>query len=996
MTSRHSSDDLLLKSTTTTFRNTRPRSTSPSKRYSLPASFHESKKLPTIPTTDDLSLDSSDQWKDLIKSPIAKTLHINDVGESPKYNIPIPFQLNLPPKLSAQNVQNFPKSPTLVYNGSGYEKLNNTCPESPTPKRKSIPVPRRPAPPPVAMNKAKSPKPVHIERMLHADELSIIEETQSEYSTRNSSVMNKNTNQVNPRLDGYDNKVNRKIDFNYIGEPKLKKIDFKFIGEPNKTDLVVEADSNPDYSGSFYQSSYKKPEESIKPLKLNYTNENLPPLPLTAKLDIINGKLKHLENENNKILQKSSPTRRKPPSDDIEIRTQLSHIIPNIQNNLNDESMDDNIENQRALSNVSRNSMNSEASWNSLQKSINITLGQDDAHDISNITSVVDSTSNQEDGNDWENEVDKSGSEKSAEMMRPLTINRKADQVSKDTTHEDNYFEDSVITAYLVDADDSSYASDTRCDGEIKHSDNKANAVHKTEASNNYIATNKPLDMQEEVFIKLNPMDFESLAIKPNEREIPDTDNCGAGKSFHFPNNSSNITNSPEMKLRSRDSIRSKVSRLSYQSPNGQIEIPDLNEKSIAGSYTTKTSCSSYNSTPFDDVRSESSISTANEFEPIGFLSKGAQKVMNEHLNGFSDDSNSDSNDDSDFTNSKNKIRSKSVPDLQFEKSKPLLVPSPTRSPARHSRHKSMHSIDLNSVMQNNDHSSLPLNLKVQSHNKDYPKLVVTPPPVQVNYAVDFVEAAPIPQINPINKTDELMSNLSRKLQKSSISHNSNVSPKKLNRNKSNSTRSKFKSTEDDVDSVVIDLTKDKYDVTTIHRSNSTHSYKSVVEKIDNGKEVEVVLLEDDADLASIYSKYRSMQLLRSNSTQSSLASNSSSQYSVASSKQLALKPIIKNRNMNAPPNMLQKNERMKYSNSVSSMTSSTSSSYDCRRIQPPSLNERFSPQKPLRPNHHKRHTIDFDSSHFDYATNGNYDFQSYKTQLNASPTNHHSRKSIN
>ncbi|GEQ69268.1 hypothetical protein JCM33374_g2939 [Metschnikowia sp. JCM 33374] len=63
-------------------------------------------------------------------------------------------------------------------------------------------------------------------------------------------------------------------------------------------------------------------------------------------------------------------------------------------------------------------------------------------------------------------------------------------------------------------------------------------------------------------------------------------------------------------------------------------------------------------------------------------------------------------------------------------------------------------------------------------------------------------------------------------------------------------------------DNIVIDLTEEKYDICMISRNESTTSYKSTIEKTKDGKNVEVVLVEEDEecddrdDLSSIYSWY--------------------------------------------------------------------------------------------------------------------------------------------
>lgn len=1186
-----SSDDILLNQTPTKLvdKVQRPRSASPVKRYSLPASFVD-KSLPSLPipvtsSSDIASLKSSassfdmsnEKWRELTRSPAARKLHIADVGGSPKYTIPIPFTLQLPPKLSAKNIDQESPKPTspeakrtsntptkikqtkLVYTGNGYEKLDCSdsesetvkYPLSPTPKSRNKtlqPLPRRPAPPPVAFNKpAKSPK--QVQRIMDADELSIIEERHSEASTRQSSLKEKNVKSlsIKPikidfkpvqetsseteterlelfptetsygvasidqtiRLDSTakyspansnidNNQKTRKIEFKQIGEPSMKTrklefksignieltqepsakpttkvLDFKYIGEsePQKSAL------SPEYSGEFYSSNFDNDSGFTQPLQLNHTADSTTPKenklsPLFANFNYLNQKLKSFTSPEQNRDIKPVPINTAYNKDySLQIPDRIfsdesrKSVLP-IDNNSTKgplvvaemESSNRHLDNgetnieingglqlqpaQRATSSstVATNaSEGTSCSWDSLQKSIDLTLGtQNDTATITPSTDQesADKTLNALSENESGCEDDVSGSIiESNDQMLPLSINKKSSDNDADVSTEERYFEDSVIAAYCVNDNDSSYFSERveqileeeeqDCDDvqipcqteeeETEQINEQSDLLDKV-AQLNYncdVAETRNLDMQEEVIIRQDAVShLDTSSVRKTIIDNFEDENSGVGKSFYFPNNSSNITNSHEIKSRSFGSTKSKISGISYFSNNGQIEIPDLTD-SVAGSYTTKASSVSHNGTTFDDIGSVSSVSTAVELEPIGIPSKGARNVLRQHIHELNDSS-SESNDELETANTPiAEIRSKSSPNLQLERTELPAIPSPIRSPVRHARHKSMHSIDfdMSSLLKHKELPALPAKHRKHYETKEMENIVVAPPPIQVNYAIDFVEANKDLETNAcdrgilVNKTDEVMDSLSRQMQKASMKRHSIRNTGQPNKvNLSETSRSSYQSRgslrrdpttsvsdQDDTDSVVIDLTKEKYDITTIHRNNSTHSYKSIIEKTKDGKEVEVVLLEDnDEDLLSIYSKYRKMQLFRSGSVQSSVASENSAYLynSITSSKQLTLKPITSAKLIDRnTSNLGGKVSDRRYRNSISSSSSGISSNYDYRRIQPPAMKDSYTPKASPQKGHRKRHTVDFDTNYFDYSSKDTYDFNSFKKQINSIPT---------
>lgn len=1147
----------------------RPRSVSPVKRYSLPSSFFD-KNLPILPSDNEcgLKLSASSsfdalKWKEITKSPVAKKLHIADVGESRKYTIPIPFTLQLPPKLSAKNIEpelkhgkspeiisgsTTPKQTFLVYNGNGYEKLDNDeqeynqAPESPTPKSRKNKSPRRLAPPPVALNKSpKSPKKV--KKIIDADELSIIEERNSELSTRKSSLKINRSGSIKPTrlefrpvqeatpesendelieffpvhransitdlitseffpsdtnvhlLNNHNQQkiVHKELDSTNKQYLKTGKLEFKSIGIPPETkdnsstspilglinkytkeNEVHQSVLSPEYSGELYTTSFDTSNDSgfTKPLKLNHDDttprKEKKLLPLISNFSFLDGTLKKLTNSKKSLLNHYNQNADTSESNGSYRMNNSNHSSENMFNSENNEShqtpifskltnnnekdglslkaskskelegfpesaeerFQNNLQTndeiyshspQKAASSLSINSNvsnNTSGSWDSLQKSVDITSWDQTYGSKNASNNDIDLTVTRKlsclskSGSDWEDNVSATNSESNIQLS-PLRSNKQKAEFLKDSSCEERYFEDSVIATYFNPENDSSYVSEqvsqileedsedsstTRIEDEFEFREEVSKNKICLEELNEHKMPSKTmdipgLDMQQDVVIRQNTVDdFHDLNVLTfNLKNLYD-ENYVINKSFYFPNDSSNITNSKEIKSRSFGSIKSKVSRMSFLSANGQIEIPDLTEDSISGSYTTKASYVSHNGTTFDDVGTESSVSTAADLEPIGYPCTEARKAFREHMLEVNEYS-AESNDEYEASNSGfAATRSKSVPDLQYEQAKPLVPLSISRSPARHGRHKSLHNInfDANAFLKNKELPKVPTETNLQNNHKPLEQIVVSPPPVQVNYAVDFVEASPCLHTNThtrsklLGKAEEAMESLSQQLQETSIKRHSIHVPRSSSRKTlSETSKSSYQSShlsrqdppssvsdQDDVASVLVDLTKEKYDITTIHRSNSTHSYRSVIEKTKEGKEVEVVLLDDDEDLLSIYSKYRRMKVLRSGSIQSSLGSEVSTTLynSIASSKQLSLKPSTYASNFEkSGSNLVHSIANRRYGNSLYSNSSTSSSNYKSKRIQPPASIKVHSSKKFVQRDHSKRHTINFDAEYFNY-----------------------------
>lgn len=350
----------------------------------------------------------------------------------------------------------------------------------------------------------------------------------------------------------------------------------------------------------------------------------------------------------------------------------------------------------------------------------------------------------------------------------------------------------------------------------------------------------------------------------------PLDDNCGMGMNFNFPNDSLNMTNADDAKKKAQKarSPRRK-SILGHMTPQGQIEIPRLPEES-----------------PLKNKSGSCPLDLSNRMEFI-------QSAKNESF-----DTDSDSSFNSQFSNLQAKqLQSKSIPFSKSLNAIPAPVMSST-SPIRHSRQRSMFSINMEELEQDvsplktkcfgqselgpgfQPHRSPPKSTLMRSYdspNKEISdgksdhdlgtSLNINEPPKKIQYAVDFKSAKPVAK--PFQRHGYSHSYSSRISQ---LANSPQLIPSYYNQAASE-TNSSYKSSRTGVgtastapsetESVTIDLTKEKYDVCLVKRHDSTLSYKSVIENTKDGEKIEVVLVDDDDenshdrdDLLSIYSRY--------------------------------------------------------------------------------------------------------------------------------------------
>lgn len=395
-------------------------------------------------------------------------------------------------------------------------------------------------------------------------------------------------------------------------------------------------------------------------------------------------------------------------------------------------------------------------------------------------------------------------------------------------------------------------------------------------------------------------------------------DNGGAGIGFSFPNNASNITNSEEarrraLQARKQNSVRS---RRDVVSVDGQIEIPNLDDDNGDATSLYHTKEARHNGVSFNDLLriDDTQNEVESQPEPIGVPGLAAKDHFKSMYGSNSADSDSDSSFNSQFSrlNASSKTASESAHSFPTSKSLNTLASS-RKSPVRHSRHRSMYSIDLSSLNDSlggekshlghtksksigsdlratqvnlarpasRSRSPPVVNQKLSNEPEEPLKIIVEEPPKKVEYAVDFKDATPLVAKANSSYEDPFASGYyNRSL--SRLGSRRGQSPSVLSKRDSRSSHSEMSNSmatardsastaPTETSSVTIDLTKEDYNVCMIKRHDSTLSYKSIIEK-RNGKPVEVVLVDEDEenrrekmresqaedrdDLLSIYSRY--------------------------------------------------------------------------------------------------------------------------------------------
>lgn len=519
----------------------------------------------------------------------------------------------------------------------------------------------------------------------------------------------------------------------------------------------------------------------------------------------------------------------------------------------------------------------------------------------------------------------------------------------------------------------------------------------------------------------------ESLAEAESEQdgEEEDTlDNGGAGIGFSFPNNASNITNSEEARkraLQARQHVRVR-SRRDVMSADGQIEIPNLDDEKISQLYHTKEA--RHNGVSFNDLNSMQN-DTETEPEPIGVPGQAAR----DHLKSMyapHGDSDSDSSFNSQFSKLNPSSQTSASAHNSFPTSKSLnTIASSRKSPIRHARHRSMYSIDVSSLSDpldkptshlghsksksiGSDMRTTQVNLARPSSRSNSPpclkqnkgidtdnalKIIVEEPPKKVEYAVDFKDATPqLQKANSSNEDPFASGYYNRSLSRlgsrrggpkstNSLSKSDTRSSQSGTNNSLATARETASTAPTDTNSITIDLTKEDYNLCMIKRHDSTLSYRSIIEK-RNGKPVEVVLVDEDEenareardDLLSIYSRYMSGWDSQNSSFRSVLnGSEATNQSWAPSESNFQLKPKISARSALMEARQRNTTAPMKDAKSITPRASERR-----RRV-------RSTPPKTVDLNNRPLHNIiqqdAGDMNYFDYTSNEKYDFNTFMRQ---------------
>ncbi|CAH2352118.1 hypothetical protein CLIB1423_05S06040 [[Candida] railenensis] len=443
--------------------------------------------------------------------------------------------------------------------------------------------------------------------------------------------------------------------------------------------------------------------------------------------------------------------------------------------------------------------------------------------------------------------------------------------------------------------------------------------------------------------------------------------NEGAGKRFNFPNSMLNVTNSDIAKEKARSDQSSIAnSRRSFVDHEGQIEIPDL--ESIALNPKRKSydfnSDYDFGSQYTASSRSMTKSATCSALEPLGVPSKEAREFAKSQFNVLhpGEDSDTDIDDIKSIRSSKSTpsmnlnleqftYNNKNVPEsVPLEIKQPTINQTGVRSSqppvrqSRHTRHKSMFNFDFNlkeltsKLTRSKSSPDIPNDDEIEATNEltgtylaenkseihsgssASDEIIVAEPPTPVTYAVDFKDNQNIKSTSDddafhkkynyveINRTLSKLNQASAE-RSLPISNGTASNASSYQSSRSFNSNSTTGTSASETESVIIDLTEDKFEVFTVQRNDTVTSYKSVTEKTKDGKPIDVVLVEDeddDRDLASLYSKYRNCWVARSNSTTSS-ASNFSSiaSFESGASGRLVVKPSISTNSIPTRKNVL-------------------------------------------------------------------------------------------
>lgn len=779
------------------------------------------------------------QLKRLAKSPISKKLH---VSTGPLGN-PIPFQLQLPPRLSKstpsspdhKNVKQFPTK--MIFNGQEYEPyfsddlaLDTDTRSNTSPKKEQKQVkPSSPEKPPSLGNRKKVAKFAEKNNTLLLHQLSIIRELSMRIASQKALVTGKALPQSPPSVDTIQKK--RKL-FDNLSAPTSPKVvamptsqSQPLLAPVAKLAIILHGAETRKLSGNV---TYP-PKDSIENLPNTAITGNAPNLQdryaagsefSTQPLRLPNSAAFH----HNLFMGDSSPFK-------VEKRT------------FSDES---------TVSSVSSFSSIGDAFVQNCQFMSNPSLAPQPR-----MKSSVARFSNSILGPHPPQLHSSEGTPNKS--FASLKYSNESTPASKTEGVPESSYKDQNPVTVLINSEATGMQGDSQICKSV------------SERTLTIPGPEKSLDIIQKaavgLILTLNSIKGDKSA-EEHDKEVDATansandsvdDNCGAGMEFNFPNDGLNMTNDKEARRRSlKNHTPRRKSCMGYMTPQGQIEIPKLCEES-----------------------------------PL--KGKGHQ-VVGSNIEDEENDSDSESSFNSQFS----MLQAKNFQKKHIPFSKSLgSIPTPAAnivSPVRHSRQKSMFSInvaelDLHvSPLKTKSHKLGPsldykatfglVDLKPVGFNNSISadekkatgedvedKITVNEPPKKVAYAVDFRSTNSIsrsPRVsNYSNSYSHRLKELAPQLANPSY-YNQTASETNSSYKSSRSGIETASTAASETESVTIDLTKEKYDVCLVKRQDSTLSYKSVIEDTRDGQKVEVVLVDDEEeefcgdrdDLLSIYSRY--------------------------------------------------------------------------------------------------------------------------------------------
>ncbi|KAF3991064.1 hypothetical protein FT663_01814 [Candidozyma haemuli var. vulneris] len=746
----------------------RARSASPTKQRPLSHNFDFQSLLPSIGSPnihDEIASKvsngslSPEQIRRLSRSPIAKKLHIS----SSQYALPIPFKLQLPPKLSTRSAppspepsrgrtahnmnpseKELPASPSrfspkkLVFNGAAYEAADSSESES----ELSFLKPSLPQKPPATMsNRRKVARFAQKHQSMPSDQLSMIEEAsnagsansrasslrQKELPTlpKTNSAMSLQTQDLPPSPTSQRTRnVSRKPppELRSPMPVSLSKPELDLVPPPPPPIQLPTSASAPVLSEKAFESSADSSFNVPKKLETRVVTE-APRRRPDARLS--QGEINVFPTTPEPTLEKTTPPQPKVTEEPLEMfprtpveseesedaatpRSTLPHSHACHHNlNLGEESYLKIY--KRSFSDESK--VSSVSSFSSVGDALNLN------HDPAMRSFNRDQTALSVNVAKYLRDNPTRGASIASSRSDASTSSWDSIQKSVDFS-----IRDSASASERSSLSTRSTSSKGKRDfskelppppEELEYEDDSLNDQFEVPRELNIskkssAASSVPVPVSKNVEGPIEQeLDLEESATEDNDKSSNSLDdgNSGVGRGFSFPNDMSNITNSEEARKRLEQQRlqNTRVSRKSSRRSSRQIEIPNLDDLDSLSSY--KISETRHNGVSFNDLQNvklhgvEKDKDNASDIEPIGVPSQAAKKHFSS-MYGSKDSSGSES--DSSFeSNAKSEPRKPlSSPAKQMPSSFSLGAIASRKSPIRHARHRSMYNFDFAELYQ--------------------------------------------------------------------------------------------------------------------------------------------------------------------------------------------------------------------------------------------------------------------------------------------------------